>query len=251
MATRSSSPAADGLRARSPRAAAALELGAAAAVLGYGVLVNRVIPSDLYVPVNLAAAGLAVAAARALGASWRDLGLARDRAKAGLKLGGITLLPIAAVVALGVAVPWTREFFRDATILHASTAEAVYTLLLRIPFGTAMAEELIFRGALLGLFLQRHRPWGAVVLSSAVFGVWHVLPTLDSLGTNPGASATAGNALLQAGAVALVVLATGAAGCIFSWLRLRSGSILAPWRTHTGFNSIGYLGTRLEGLLSK
>jgi len=251
MATRSSSPAAGGLRARSPRAAAALELGAAAAVIVYGVLVNRVVPSEFYVPVNLAAAGLAVAAAHALGASWRELGLARDRAKAGLKLGGITLLPIAAVVALGVAVPWTREFFRDATILHASTAEAVYTLLLRIPFGTAMAEELIFRGALLGLFLQRHRPWVAVVLSSAVFGVWHVLPTLDSLGTNPGASATAGNALLQAGAVALVVLATGAAGCIFSWLRLRSGSILAPWLTHTGFNSIGYLGTRLEGLLSK
>ena len=66
MATRSSSPAAGGLRARSPRAAAALELGAAAAVLGYGVLVNRVIPNEVYVPVNLAAAGLAVAAAHAL-----------------------------------------------------------------------------------------------------------------------------------------------------------------------------------------
>jgi len=251
MATRSSSPAAGGLRARSPRAAAALELGAAAAVLGYGVLVNRVIPNEVYVPVNLAAAGLAVAAAHALGASWRDLGLARDRVKAGLKLGGITLIPIAAVVALGLAIPWTREFFRDTTILSASTAEAVYTLLLRIPFGTAMAEELIFRGALLALFLQRHRPWVAVVMSSAVFGLWHVLPTLNSLGTNPGVSGTSGNVLLQAGAVALTVVATGIAGCIFSWLRLRSGSILAPWLTHTGFNSIGYLGTRLEGLLSK
>ena len=28
-------------------------------------------------------------------------------------------------------------------------------------------------------------------------------------------------------------------------------SILAPWLTHTGFNSIGYLGSRLEGLLTK
>jgi membrane protease YdiL (CAAX protease family) len=229
--------------------AAALELGAAAAVLGYGVLVNRVVPNELYVPVNLAAAGAAVAAAHALGASWRDLGLARDRMTAGLRLGGLTLLPIAAVVALGLAIPWTREFFRDTTIVDASTAEAVYTLLLRIPFGTALAEELIFRGALLGLFLQRHRPWVAVALSSAVFGLWHVLPTLGSLDTNPGAAATAGSVLLQAGAVALVVLATGLAGAVFSWLRLRSGSILAPWLTHTGFNSIGYLGSRLEGLL--
>jgi membrane protease YdiL (CAAX protease family) len=242
MATRSS---------RAGDSAAALEIGAAAAVLGYGVLINRVVPSELYVPVNLAAAVAAVAAAHALGVSWRDLGLARDRVKAGLKLGGITLIPIAVAVTLGLAIPWTRDFFRDTTIVNASTAEALYTLLLRIPLGTAMAEELIFRGALLGLYLQRHRPWVAVVLSSAVFGVWHVLPTLDSLDTNPGAAATAGSVLLQAGAVAFIVLATGVAGGFFSWLRLRSGSILAPWLTHTGFNSIGYLGSRLEGLLSK
>jgi membrane protease YdiL (CAAX protease family) len=242
MATRSS---------RRGGASAALELGAAAAVLAYGALVNRVVPSELYVPVNLAAAGAAVAAAHALGTSWRDLGLARDRVRAGLRLGGITLIPIAAAVALGLAIPWTRDFFRDTTIVSAGAAEAAYTLLLRIPLGTAMAEELIFRGALLGLYLQRHRPWVAVVLSSAVFGVWHILPTLDSLDTNPGAAATAGSVLLQAGAVAFVVLATGVAGGFFSWLRLRSGSILAPWLTHTGFNSIGYLGSRLEGLLSK
>jgi uncharacterized protein len=170
---------------------------------------------------------------------------------AGLKLGGLTLIPIAAAVAVGLAIPWTREFFRDTTIAGASTAQATYTLLLRIPFGTAMAEELIFRGALLGLFMQRHRPWVAALFSSLVFGVWHVLPTLNSLGTNPGASAAQNNPFLQAGAVALVVLATGVAGMFFSWLRLRSGSILAPWLTHTGFNAIGYLGSRVEGLLSK
>jgi uncharacterized protein len=229
----------------------ALEVGAAAAVITYGVLINRVIPSELYVPVNLAAGCAAVAAAHALGAGWRDLGLARDRMTAGLKLGGLTLIPIAVAVGIGLAIPWTREFFRDTTIVGASTAEAAYTVVLRIPFGTAMAEELIFRGALLGLYLQRHRPWVAALLSSLVFGVWHVLPTLNSLGTNPGASSTQNNPLLQAGAVALVVLATGVAGMFFSWLRLRSGSILAPWLTHTGFNAIGYLGSRLEGLISK
>jgi membrane protease YdiL (CAAX protease family) len=232
-------------------AAAALEIAAAAAVIGYGVLINRVVPSPLYVPVNLAAGVAAVTAVHVLGADWRDLGLAHDRMLAGLKLGGLTLIPIAAVVAVGLAIPWTRDFFRDTTIVDASTAEATYTVLLRIPLGTAMAEELIFRGALLGLYLQRHRSWMAAMLSSLVFGVWHVLPTLNTLGTNPGASATQSNPLLQAGAVALVVLATGVAGIFFSWLRLRSGSILAPWLTHTGFNAIGYLGSRLEGLLSK
>jgi uncharacterized protein len=255
MATRSSSGesgrAATPLAARGPGTAAAVQIGAAAVVLAYGVLVNRVIPSQAYVPVNLAAGCGAVLAVHALGTSWRDAGLARDRMKAGLKLGGLTLIPIAAAVAVGLAIPWTRDFFRDTTIVNASNAEAAYTVLLRIPFGTAMAEELIFRGALLGLYMQRHRPWVAALMSSLVFGAWHVLPTLSSLGTNPGASATQDNPLLQAGAVALVVLATGVAGMFFSWLRLRSGSILAPWLTHTGFNAIGYLGSRLEGLLSR
>jgi membrane protease YdiL (CAAX protease family) len=91
----------------------------------------------------------------------------------------------------------------------------------------------------------------AALLSSLVFGVWHVLPTLGSLETNPGAAATQGSLWLQVGAVALVVVATGVAGMFFSWLRLRSGSILAPWLAHTGFNAIGYLGSRLEGLLSR
>ena len=215
------------------------------------MLINRAVPGELYTPVNLIAAGAAVAATHALGVSWRDLGLARDRVKAGLRLGGITLIPIAAAVALGLAIPWTRDFFRDTTIVEAGSAEALYAVLLRIPFGTALSEELIFRGALLGLYLRRHRPWVAVTLSSVVFGVWHVLPTLDSLDTNPGASATAGSILLQVAAVAFVVLATGVAGVFFSWLRLRSGSILAPWLTHTGFNVMGYLGSRLEGVLSR
>ena len=246
MRTRSSSAAGTPKAGRNDRGrAAALEFGAAAAVLGYGVMIERVVPDALYVPANVAAGIVAVTVVHACGASWRDLGLARDRMRAGLRLGSLTLIPIAAVVALGLAIPWTRDFFRDTTIVEANVDEALYAVLLRIPFGTALSEELIFRGALLGLYLQRHRPWVAVVLSSAVFGVWHVLPTLSSLDTNPGASATAGSALLQVAAVAFVVFATGVAGAFFSWLRLRSGSILAPWLTHTGFNAMGSLGGRV------
>ncbi len=260
MSTRSSSeeepageagPALPGAAPRRPPGGLALELGAAAVVLGYGVLIARVVPGFLYVPVNLAVAGLGLIALRRSGVTWRDLGLARDLMRSGLRLGALTVIPIAAVVTVGLAIPWTREFFRDATIVGASTAEAAYTLLLRIPFGTALAEELIFRGGLLGLYLQRHRPWVAVLMSSAVFGFWHVLPTLSSLDTNPGAAAAADSLVLQAGAVAFIVLTTGVAGAFFCFLRLRSGSVLAPWLTHTAFNSVGYLASRIEGRLPR
>lgn len=55
----------------------------------------------------------------------------------------------------------------------------------RIPRGTALGEEAMFRGALLGLFLRRHTRPTAVLASSTRFGLWHVLPTLDTLDANP------------------------------------------------------------------
>jgi hypothetical protein len=53
----------------------------------------------------------------------------------------------------------------------------------------------------------------------------------------------------SSGGTAAAALELGTAAAVLGYSR--SGSILAPWLTHTGFNSIGYLGSRLEGLLSK
>jgi membrane protease YdiL (CAAX protease family) len=228
-------------------AAAATEVAAAALVLGYGAFLVRVVPTAAYAPVNVAVAGLAVLAVHGLGVSWRDLGLARDRMLAGLRLGGLWLLPVAAGVAVAVALPATRGWFLDETILEAGTAQMLYTLLVKIPFGTALAEELIFRGALLGLFLRRHRPRVAVALSSALFGLWHVVSTAGRLDTNQAADTATG--WEQVAIVAGAVLFTAAAGVFFGWLRLRSGSVLAPWLTHTGVNLLAYGGARVAGRL--
>jgi hypothetical protein len=45
----------------------------------------------------------------------------------------------------------------------------------------AAAEEIAFRGALLGLLLRRHRRATAVASSSLLFGLWHLLPTLPAM----------------------------------------------------------------------
>jgi uncharacterized protein len=226
----------------------ATEVAAAALVLGYGVLLARVVPPAAYAPVNVAAACLAVLAVRRLGAGWRDLGLARDRMLAGLRLGALWLLPVAAGVAVVVALPATRGWFLDDSIVAADTGQVLYALLVKIPLGTALAEELIFRGALLGLFLQRHRPWVAVGLSSAVFGLWHVISTIDRLGLNQAAAGAGGWA--RAAIVAGAVVFTAAAGVFFGWLRLRSGSVLAPWLAHTGTNMLAFAGARVAGRLN-
>ncbi|HEV2823651.1 MAG TPA: hypothetical protein VG035_00355, partial [Actinomycetota bacterium] len=54
---------------------AGAELAAAGALLAWNAAVNRVVPSPAYVPANLAAAGLSLAAARRAGVSAAELGL--------------------------------------------------------------------------------------------------------------------------------------------------------------------------------
>lgn len=223
-----------------------MEVAASTLVLGYGVVLDRVLPDFSHVPANLAAAAAAVYLASLAGVSLEDMGLERSRLAPGLKAGLYSVAPIAAAVAVGVALPWSRRFFLDGDVVNASTGRALYEMLVRIPLATALAEELIFRGALLGLFLQRHEPRAAVAFSSTVFGLWHISPTLQSIVSNPAAgSAAASGAWARLGIVAGLVAATAAAGAVFAWLRLKSGSIAAPWIAHTSLNSLSYLGGRV------
>ena len=45
--------------------------------------------------------------------------------------------------------------------------------------------------------------------------------------------------------VVLAVIATGAAGFVFTWLRRRSGSIIAPIALHWSLNGLGALAAAL------
>ena len=77
--------------------------------------------------------------------------------------------------------PCTRPFrrwFADDRVRAESRREVAYETLARIPIGTALFEEVAFRGVLTGLLLRTMAAGPAYAVSSAVFGLWHVLPTL-------------------------------------------------------------------------
>jgi uncharacterized protein len=224
---------------------AGAELAAAAALLAWNAAINRAVPSPAYVPVNLAAAGLSLASARTRRVPAADLGLARDRVARGLAVGLAAAAPVTALVALGAAAPATRRWFLDERATAGGAGHALYHTLVRIPLGTAVAEEAIFRGALLGLLLQRHSRVRAGVVSSALFGLCHVLPTLDTLAGNQAGSVVGGDPVRTGGAVLASVLATAAAGLGFSWLRFRGDSVLAPAVVHAALNSSAFAAARL------
>ena len=142
-------------------------------------------------------------------------------------------------------VPATRRWFLDERATTGDAGYALYHTVVRIPFGTAAAEEVLFRGALLGMLLQRHSRVRASAVSSALFGLWHVLPTLDTLALNPAGSAVGGDPVRIGGAVLASVVVTAAAGLGFSWLRFRGDSVLAPVVAHAALNSSAFVAARL------
>src|SRR5690606_13056202 len=133
-------------------------------------------------------------------------------------------------------LPATRAAFLDARY-DLPTRDALITALVVIPLGTVFVEEVAFRGVLQGLLTQ-HRGvgWGLGV-SSALFGFWHVLPSLGLVEVNPAIRAIAGDSpTAQALVVAGVVAFTTIAGLLLAELRRRSGSLLASGGLHWAVN---------------
>jgi membrane protease YdiL (CAAX protease family) len=230
--------------ARRPRPFA-IELAAVGSVALYNVISHRHIGARARLATNVGAAAALVALARGAGLGLSDLGLEPQDLRGGLRTGLAAAVPIVAGVAAAVAVPRTRQLLADEKIIGAGRAEAAFETFVRIPLETALAEEVIFRGVLLGLGLRyRSRPV-AVVSSSVWFGLWHVYPTLATLVRGGGGALVGDRTHMKGGATAAVVAATAGAGVLFAALRLRSGSVVAPVIAHAALNMAAFAGVRL------
>jgi len=189
--------------------------------------------------VPAAAVGLVILM-RCRGLGWADLGLGREHWKPGLGYALAAVAGVASVIAVGVLLPATRPMFlnnRYATISGAMVASMVI-----IPLQTVIPEELAFRGVLHGAL---NRAWGfrgVALAGSLLFGLWHVATSFGLTSSNVGFNRLFGGGIvgMVAGGAGAVV-ATGAAGFVFSWLRRRSGSLIAPIALHWSLNGLGAL----------
>jgi membrane protease YdiL (CAAX protease family) len=216
---------------------------AVAVTIAILVAVNVV---DVRVPHAALVAGPACAAlllwlARLAGLSWAELGLGPGTWRRGLRWAGAEIAIVAVVLAAGAALPLTRAAFRDSRY-HLDWAQALLTAFVLIPVGTVLLEEVAFRGVLWGLFRRLRGTVTATVVSSALFGVWHVLPSLGLAASNEAIGGTVGRGRSgQDVAVLGTVLFTAASGVVFCELRRRSGSLLAPAGLHWAVNGLSVL----------
>jgi membrane protease YdiL (CAAX protease family) len=176
--------------------------------------------------------------ARLDGLTWSQLGLGRDRLRAGLRWGLGAVAVIGGVYVVGVLLPPFRPLFQDARY-DLPLSSGLRTAFVTIPFGTVLLEELAFRSVLWGVLSRHVRSWQVLVTTSVLFGFWHVLPSLNVGSSNKGVGEAVGTGgvLVTAGAVAL----TTVGGLVFGELRRRSGSVVASALAHWAFNALGVL----------
>ena len=207
------------------------------------LLANRIAPEAQFV-VAAALVVVLAAVARASGLTAADLGLARSTWPAGLRVG----LAWSGVVAAGYAVAYLTPPLADrvSALTDARWPEVLAEGLLIIPLATVIPEELAFRGVLLALLCREHGSRAATGVSSALFGLWHILPALGGGAANAAVVGAVGAG--TGGTVARVtgtVLVTALAGVVFCVLRLRSRSLLAPILVHWAINGLGVLFVRV------
>jgi len=188
----------------------------------------------------LGAVGLLLLA-RYAGLGADDVGLGRRSLRRGAAYAAVCVAAVAAVYAVAARLSATRTAFMDERY-RGGLGAAAFTAFVVIPLGTVLFEEVAFRGVLWGLLDRHSGPVRATLVSSGLFGLWHVLPSLRLNRVNPAVTGLVGAG--EGGRVLAVVgavLFTTAAGALLCELRRRSGSLLAPAALHWAINGLGVL----------
>ena len=139
----------------------------------------------------------------------------------------------------GVHIPRLHPLFADERAINVSGTEVAVKSLVEVPMGTVLLEEVVFRSVLLGMLVAQFGTVVGVAGASLLFGLWHILPSLEMHDSHSLTSQLGSGWKGKLVTVVGTIVATGAAGVVFSMLVVWSGSILAPVGLHWSMNSLG------------
>lgn len=206
-------------------------------LLMVGVIAARslLVPDGLGDWFNVGLIGVFALFARQVGLDRSELGLEREHLGDGLRWGLGAALVVVAFIAIATVIPAASEAFEDDRV-DVGVGSLLVKVMVVIPFGTVVPEELAFRGVLLGLLLRVTGTVQAVIWSSVMFGFWHVVTAWNSAGTNAALDGVSSGTGGRLGVVVGTVVATALIGLVFAGLRLWSKSLVAPILAHMATN---------------
>ena len=228
-----------GHRARQRRLIA---LCVAIAVLAISnVMSNRILPSWAYVPWNLSMAFVLLGIAYRGGAGPVAVGLGIRHWHRPVGVGLLLFGGTALLFALGMIVPATQSAFIDTRIGDADVAQMLWVVLVQIPLGTVVLEEVAFRGvlpALMGASPAIRWRWIPVLGASFLFGLWHILPSIGIDNANAAVGGALGHNQVLTTTLAVVSMTiAGVAMCALAHL---GKGIKTTMLLHWATNSLGF-----------
>jgi len=205
----------------------------------YNNVVNLLPPqlhARIYVWLNLVILLLAwLWARKKLNLHPRDIGFTRKNLAQSVLYGlGLVFLIIIAAFALRQLLPAlgiSKTFIR---LDDVSRAKLWWRVLVRIPLGTGLFEEILFRGIFYGYLAKNYSSTQALFRSSLFFVFWHIMPTLKVILFNLQLTSP----LPIVGLWIVGLAGAYVAGLIFAWLRYRTGNIVGCLIAHILINDL-------------
>lgn len=210
-----------------------------AILVAYNIIVNRFLEEKWHILFSLLiSVTLIWWVVRFADINLGSIGAQIDGLVPGLVYGALSFVIISLAIGLASVVPVAKSFFGDERVIRLRTRQLLYKTLVNIPLGTVLLEEVVFRGVMLALLTQNFSTVISVLVSSLLFGFWHVLPAITNVTSNKKLK-DFGRPKVPV--VLGTVFITFIAGVAFSWLRLASGSLIAPMLAHYATNSGGVI----------
>ena len=165
----------------------------------------------------------------------RDIGFTRKNLGRsllyGLGLTAIIIVPAFVLRSLLPAVGITGTFVR---LEGFSRAELWWRVLVRIPLGTGLFEEVLFRGIFFGFLINHYTSRRTILFSSLFFTFWHIMPALKVILVD----FKIGLPLPLIGLLLTGLAGAFIAGVIFAWIRNRTGNIAGCLVAHILINDL-------------
>jgi uncharacterized protein len=187
---------------------------------------------------NLLVGLVVIWALRASGSSLAEMGLSREAWRQGWKWGA--LVGAGVVVAVAVLAGPLGRFPADPAARGMAWGVLAWQVLVRIPIGTALFEETMFRGVLYGRWRSHLGSWQSAAWSSVAFALWHVVVELHR--QERQGHPWGGDALVSSLPTLGFLFVVGVGLCR---LREKTAGVVAPTIVHWAANSSAAIAVHL------
>ncbi|MBX4188961.1 CPBP family intramembrane metalloprotease [Candidatus Saccharibacteria bacterium] len=157
------------------------------------------------------------------GLTLSDIGLSRSKLGAGVKYALVAIFLISIVLLIVYLI--NSNIFRDKRY-DQPLGTALTAGLLLLPLKVVLFEELAFRGIMPALLKDLgSKPWAILLISSVLFGLWHIL-------TAPKSSSLTVSGHSNLIIIFTIFMATFAGGVALYLLRQYSDSLVSSIMVH-------------------